>query len=71
MFRTQGGDFGFPYPLSGKDQAAARKYSQDLWLNNKWKHAIYPLSHVLKQFWPIPEWEQKDLEKQEARERKI
>jgi glycosyltransferase involved in cell wall biosynthesis len=31
MFRTQGGDFGFPYPLSGKATRRARKYSKRLW----------------------------------------
>ncbi len=27
MFRTQGGDFGFPYPISGRDQKKAQDYA--------------------------------------------
>jgi len=30
MFRTQGGDFGFPYPISGKQVQEAREYSKNL-----------------------------------------
>ena len=41
MFRTQK-DFGFPYPNPGISKA--RKFSRDLWLNNKWDKAIHPLS---------------------------
>ena len=54
MFRTQGGDFGFPYPNPGIEKA--RKYSRDLWLNNKWDKAIHPLSWLIERFAPVPEW---------------
>lgn len=54
MFRTQGGDFGFPYPNNGIEKA--RKYSQDLWLNNKWDKAIHPLSWLIEKFKP-PHWD--------------
>jgi len=56
MFRTQGGDFGFPYKLSGKDVRKARDYSKNLWLNNNWDQAKYPLEWLIKKFEP-PEWE--------------
>ena len=59
MFRTQGGDFGFPYPLSGSDVKKAREYSKDLWLNDNWDKAIYPLSWLLDKFAPVPEWHDK------------
>jgi glycosyltransferase involved in cell wall biosynthesis len=52
MFRTQGGDFGFPYPISGVDQDRARAYSQDLWKNNKWKGQKYPLKWLVQKFAP-------------------
>jgi len=55
MFRTQGGDFGFPYPNPGIGKA--REYSRNLWLNNKWDKAIYPLSWLINKFAPVPEWE--------------
>jgi glycosyltransferase involved in cell wall biosynthesis len=54
LFRTQGGDFGFPYPNPGIERA--RKYSQDLWLNNKWDKAIHPLEWLIEKFFPVPEW---------------
>lgn len=56
MFRTQGGDFGFPYPLSGNQVDKARKYSRDLFLNNKWEKAIHPLSWLIEKFAPVPDW---------------
>jgi glycosyltransferase involved in cell wall biosynthesis len=55
MFRTQGGDFGFPYPNPGITKA--RKYSRDLWLNNKWDGAKYPLSWLIDKFAPVPGWD--------------
>ena len=57
MFRTQGGDFGFPYPISGKQTDHAKRYSQDIWKNNKWPKATRPLSWLLDKFHPIPGWE--------------
>lgn len=56
MFRTQGGDFGFPYRLSGNQVEKARKYSRDLWLNDKWDKAIHPLSWLIDKFAPVPDW---------------
>jgi glycosyltransferase involved in cell wall biosynthesis len=56
MFRTQGGDFGFPYNLSGKEVAKARKYSKNLWLNGKWDKAKYSLDWLIKKFAPVPDW---------------
>lgn len=54
LFRTQGGDFGFPYPNPGIEKA--REFSRDLWLNNKWPKAKYPLEWLIKKFNP-PEWD--------------
>jgi len=56
MFRTQGGDFGFPYPNSGTAQEKARQYSRDLWLNNKWDQAIHPLQWLIDRFAPVRYW---------------
>lgn len=57
MFRTQGGDFGFPYPLSGKQVGKAREYSRDLFLKDKWDKAIHPLSWLIDRFSPVPDWD--------------
>ena len=62
MFRTQGGDFGFPYPLSGKQVDEARKYSRSLFMENTWKKQIYPLSWLIDKFKPIPDWHDKGKE---------
>lgn len=55
MFRTQGGDFGFPYEQSGKQIQHARNYSKELFVNNKWPKAIHTFEWLLKKFNP-PEW---------------
>lgn len=57
MFRTQGGDFSFPYPITYKEQEAAREYSRNLWLNNAWPQQIRPLSWLVDHFKPVPEWD--------------
>jgi len=58
MFRTQD-DFGFPYPLSGREVEHARKCSRDIFLNDKWPQAKYPLVWLIKKFNP-PTWEIKE-----------
>ncbi len=57
MFRTQGGDFGFPYPLSGGAVDKARKYSRDLWTNDRWPKAKRPFTWIIEKFAPVPGWE--------------
>lgn len=56
MFRTQGGDFGFPYKQNNRQVENARKKSRDLFLNNKWEHQERPLSWLLERFRPLPSW---------------
>ncbi len=56
MFRTQGGDFGFPYPMTGTDQEKARKHSRNVWLNNKWPKAKHNLEWLVEKFKPVPGW---------------
>ena len=60
MFRTQGGDFGFPYPLSGSAVDKARKRSRELWKDGKWSKAIHPLEWMINKFAPIPGWHDTD-----------
>lgn len=56
MFRTQGGDFSFPYPLKGSDVQKARDYSKELFLNKKWDKAIHDLDWLVQRFAPVPDW---------------
>ena len=61
MFRTQGGDFGFPYPQSGRQVQNAKHYARDLFFNNKQPKQKYPLSWLVEKFWPVTGWTEDDL----------
>ena len=63
LFRTQGGDFSFPYPIRNKDQKKAQAYAKDLFFNNKWPQQVHPLSWLVEKFWPVKGWTEKDLKK--------
>lgn len=56
MFRTQGGDFGFPYHLPGRDVEKARQYSRDLFIGNTYSGAVHDLAWLLQKFYPVPDW---------------
>lgn len=56
LFRTQGGDFSFPYPISHRDVEAAREYSRQLWLGRGWPKAVRSLDDLLARFAPVPGW---------------
>lgn len=56
MFRTQGGDFSFPYPMSGSQQEKAKALARKIWFDNLWPKQTRPLSWLLEKFWPIPGW---------------
>jgi len=60
MFRTQGGDFGFPWKFSGNQVHKARKHSANLWLNNTWEGAVLPFNWLINKFRP-PEWPTKGI----------
>jgi len=47
---------GFPYPMKQKQVDKARKYSQDLWLNNKWYKQKRNFDFLIEKFNP-PGWE--------------
>ncbi len=56
MFRTQGGDFGFPYPISGEQTNKAKAMARKIWFDNLWPKQTRPLSWLLEKFWPVPGW---------------
>lgn len=63
LFRTQGGDFGFPYPQNNKQVEHARQMNRDYWFKNSWEKQIRPLRWLVEKFWPVPGWTQEDLDK--------
>jgi len=55
MFRTTK-YFTFPYEISAKNQEAARRYSNDLWQNNRWPLQKRKLRWLIDKFAPVPSW---------------
>lgn len=63
LFRTQGGDFSFPYPQSGNDVSRCKaRVRKQIWLN-KIPNQKYPLSWLIKRFSPVPGWKEEDIDK--------
>lgn len=56
LFRTQGGEFGFPYPITMQQTEAARRYSRRTWLQNAWPGQVLPLRWLVEKFAPLPGW---------------
>jgi len=53
LFRTQGGDFGFPYEQSGIAVDKTKKYIVDKYWNKKHPLQIHPVSWLIKKFMPV------------------
>ena len=68
LFRTQGGDFGFPYPMQASAQQRAREYSQQMWREGRWAGARLPLSWLIDKFAPVPDWTEERVTALEAKE---
>lgn len=68
MFRTQGGDFGFPYPLSGNQVQHAKKRAKELFFNSSFNGQVKPLSWLVEKFWPVNGWRTEDLDNLKAME---
>jgi len=66
MFRTQGGDFSFPFSISSGDIKTARKRSRNLWLGNTWPKAERKFEWIIEHFAPLPGWGTK-LKKSESK----
>lgn len=63
MFRTQGGDFGFPYHQSGNEVSRTKEKVKGLFFENQWSKQVRPLSWLIEKFWPVPGWTEDDLVK--------
>jgi hypothetical protein len=63
MFRTQGGDFGFPWQASGRDTKKTKNAVVDKYWNFKHPKQIYSVKWLLEKFWPVPGWKEEALTK--------
>jgi hypothetical protein len=61
MFRTQGGDFGFPYEQPGREVERTKQYIKDKIWNGKLPKQIHPVSWLLEHFAPVPGWSKEDI----------
>lgn len=68
LFRTQGGDFSFPYPRNEADVQATKKKVRDQVFNNKIPGQTLPLSWLIEKFHPVKGWSSDDLERLKAGE---
>jgi glycosyltransferase involved in cell wall biosynthesis len=63
MFRTQGGDFSFPYENKGKTVAQTKKYIKNKFWDFKHPKQIHSVKWLLERFWPVPGWTDESLNK--------
>ena len=61
LFRTQGGDFGFPYSMTKGKVNRTKAYARQLFFENQWTKQIHPLSWLVEKFWPVQGWTDDDL----------
>lgn len=60
MFRTQGGDFGFPYEQPGKAVEKTKNYIKDKYWEFKHPLQKYTVKWLIDKFAPVPGWENGD-----------
>jgi hypothetical protein len=66
MFRTQGGDFSFPYQQHQSKVNQAKTHAKNLFSKDKngnfrWDKQIHPMSWLVEKFWPVDHWTDADL----------
>ncbi len=57
LFRTQGGDFGFPYEQSGKAVDKTKGYIKDKFWEKKHPKQIHDVQWLVDKFAPVPGWD--------------
>jgi glycosyltransferase involved in cell wall biosynthesis len=68
MFRTQGGDFSFPYEQRQSKVVEAKQHAKNLFSKDKhgnfrWDKQKYPVSWLVEKFWPVDHWSDADLKR--------
>ena len=71
LFRTQGSDFSFPYPQSGREVQKTKNNVKNLFWNKKHPKQIYPVSWLVEKFWPVKGWDEKSLKELKEHETKL
>jgi len=61
LFRTQGGDFGFPYNNKGNEVKKTKQFIKDKFWNNKHPKQIHPVSWLVDRFYPAKGWRDEDI----------
>lgn len=56
LFRTQGGDFSFPYEQSGKEVEKTKKYIKDKFWNMKHPKQIHNVKWLVEKFAHVKDW---------------
>lgn len=56
MFRTQGGDFSFPYENPGKEVSSTKTKIKELIWRGEYPQQKLPVSWLIKKFAPVPGW---------------
>ena len=71
MFRTQGGDFGFPYVQHESEVQITKKKVWGLFFNGNFKQQKYPASWLVEKFSPVPGWSDEDIKTLKESEKTI
>lgn len=71
MFRTQGGDFSFPYNQSGRGVDKTKQKVWEHFFNGKFKQQKYPVSWLVEKFMPVPGWNEEALKKLKEKEQMV
>jgi glycosyltransferase involved in cell wall biosynthesis len=61
MFRTQGGDFSFPYEQSGREVLKTKNKVWNFFLDGKWDKQKFKMSWLVEKFNPVPGWTQESI----------
>lgn len=56
MFRTQGGDFSFPWENRGRDTDKTKQNVKEKFWNMKHPRQIHPVDWLIEKFAPVPGW---------------
>jgi hypothetical protein len=63
LFRTQGGDFGFPYKQNESEIQSCKKKVWQHFFNGEFKQQIHPMSWLIRKFMPVSDWTEEKIDK--------